>query len=342
MLMKKESSQKINTLKAITKLHQSIGARLNLVGTARTLVKELIDILKCDACAIISIKKNDIKILATRGFSKKFRNQEILSKENPLCRSIAKRKIYYAKNIQETMKLDLLHARGSTRSIVYMPIVTGKKIRYILYLASKKGNGFNQSKLKLIELLAVETSQILQRSKKYSKVKDLSIKDGLTGCLNRRQFDRDIEEEVTRSKRYKRPLSLLMIDIDRFKIYNDFHGHQKGDALLKNIAKLIQRKIRAIDKVYRLYRYGGEEFAILLPETNPEGALSTAKRVRNKIKQTEFWGEERSQPSKKVTVSIGISTLSSQITSKEELIKSADKALFQAKRSGRNKVSVLQ
>jgi diguanylate cyclase (GGDEF)-like protein len=126
-----------------------------------------------------------------------------------------------------------------------------------------------------------------------------------------------------------------MIDIDYFKNYNDFHGHQKGDELLRKIAELLRKNLRAIDKVYR---YGGEEFIVLLPEVDKEGALACAERLRRKVEQEPFEGEEESQPSGKITISIGVASYPLDGDSIEKLIEAADSALYRAKALGRNRV----
>lgn len=168
-----------------------------------------------------------------------------------------------------------------------------------------------------------------------TKILDLSIKDGLTGSYNRRYFDEQIQFEVIRSKRYKRPISLLLIDIDWFKRYNDHHGHQRGDDLLKLLVTLVSKNIRTVDG---LFRYGGEEFAVLLPETGKDNAVFVAAKLNKLIEQESFTGEEDSQPEKKVTISIGVASFPEDAFDDSQLVRAADKALYQAKESGRNRV----
>lgn len=139
------------------------------------------------------------------------------------------------------------------------------------------------------------------------------------------------------SNRHGRPLSLLMIDIDWFKHYNDFHGHPKGDEVLKRISKLFKSSLRITDKIYR---YGGEEFAILLPETNKEQAIIVAERLQNLILKESFYGERDSQPNKKITISIGIATYPVDASTIQDFIKCADEALYASKRNGRNRITV--
>jgi diguanylate cyclase (GGDEF)-like protein/PAS domain S-box-containing protein len=162
----------------------------------------------------------------------------------------------------------------------------------------------------------------------------LSYTDDLTGIYNHRFFIEELAREVERHKRYATPLSLLMIDIDFFKHYNDTHGHLAGDQVLKAIAILIQRGVRQTDIVAR---YGGEEFSAILTNTGREGALEIAERVRRNVSDTRF-PDERTQPNKDLTVSVGVATYSSSISTLADLIREADHALYRAKKAGRNRI----
>ena len=166
------------------------------------------------------------------------------------------------------------------------------------------------------------------------KVEVLSYTDELTAVCNRRFFIHLLTLETERQKRYPYPLSLLMIDIDYFKHYNDSNGHLAGDQVLKAISGLIERAVRHTDIVAR---YGGEEFAAILINAGKEGAVEIAERVRKNIASAHF-PNERAQPNGKLTVSIGVATISPSFTTPDAFIREADNALYRAKRAGRNRV----
>jgi diguanylate cyclase (GGDEF)-like protein/PAS domain S-box-containing protein len=162
----------------------------------------------------------------------------------------------------------------------------------------------------------------------------LSYTDDLTDIYNHRFFIEQLTLEVERQKRYATPLSLLMIDIDYFKHYNDTNGHLAGDQVLKAIAILIQRGVRQSDIIAR---YGGEEFSAILINTGREKALEIAERVRRNVSDTRF-PNESAQPNKDLTVSVGVATFSSSISTLTDLIREADNALYRAKKGGRNRI----
>ena len=212
----------------------------------------------------------------------------------------------------------------------------------------KSEEGWARSKKELMEKIRErdEYSRELQamkdlykeKLKEIDKMKEealiLSYTDDLTGMYNHRFFIQQLTMEVDRQKRYPSPLSLLMIDIDYFKNYNDTNGHLAGDQVLKAISIIIQHAVRQTDMVSR---YGGEEFCAILINTNKEGAIVIAERVRRNIAETNF-PNEKVQPNGDLTVSIGVATFSSKINTVTDLIREADNALYRAKRAGRNKV----
>lgn len=166
----------------------------------------------------------------------------------------------------------------------------------------------------------------------YSQTKYLSVTDGLTGLYNRRHFESNFEREFLRSERYNGKLSLAMLDIDLFKKINDTYGHGCGDYVLKEIAYLALQTFRKTDMVFR---YGGEEFAVILTETDINNAIIPCERLRKNIERYPFiYGGERFN----VTISAGVCEKGDGITTAFELFDRADKALYKAKAGGRNQV----
>ncbi len=168
-------------------------------------------------------------------------------------------------------------------------------------------------------------------------LKDLTYIDALTGIGNRRRFNETLEVEWSRGIRHGRPLSLLMIDIDHFKAYNDAYGHGQGDYCLQQVASVLSNGLRrTVDFVAR---YGGEEFAVVLPDTDAEGALSVAEHLRNEV-ESHAIAHSQSPVAPVVTISAGAATtIPSTKTSPYHLVEIADRGLYSAKQHGRNRVS---
>jgi diguanylate cyclase (GGDEF)-like protein len=157
----------------------------------------------------------------------------------------------------------------------------------------------------------------------------LAVTDSLTKVSNRRAFDESLEREVLRAWRYRQPLSLVLMDIDRFKSYNDAYGHPAGDEVLRMMGQVLQQQVREYDLVAR---YGGEEFVVLLPNTTLDAALVMAERFRTLIETTQW-------PRRPITSSFGVACLSESLAEAEELISAADEALYASKQRGRNRVT---
>ena len=169
---------------------------------------------------------------------------------------------------------------------------------------------------------------------KVTSLERLSITDGLTQVHNHRYFQDRLREEFRRAQRYDDPLSLILIDLDHFKLFNDQHGHQVGDIVLCDVAAALQRSVRETDL---LARYGGEEFAILLPRTPLAGALTVAERVWREL------GALRTGPQRtlRVTCSVGVASFPHHaVSNAEQLVRSADESLYRAKSEGRNRICV--
>lgn len=186
--------------------------------------------------------------------------------------------------------------------------------------------------------IARQISFNLQKVQLYNQVKSMALSDALTGLANRRNFDMLLKTELRRSASLQRHLSLIMLDLDKFKQYNDTYGHPTGDKLLAQVGQIIHHNIRSIDLAAR---YGGEEFSIILPECNSTDAYTIAEKLRTTIEQSHF-PDSLGTFTASITASIGIATYDPTATlhtpDSEKIISLADKALYQAKEEGRNRI----
>lgn len=224
-----------------------------------------------------------------------------------------------------------------TGSCISIPLKIGEETIGVLNISDKiTGEVFSVDDLSLLRSFASYASIALERSTYYSlagQLKELSITDSLTGLFNRRYFEERFIEELHRSSRHSLSFSLAMIDIDDFKLFNDTEGHLAGDELLKYIANSAKECLRVSDVIAR---FGGEEFAVIMPQTEKEEAYLVAERIRDTVKE-QFPCARTVFPRDFITVSIGISTFPYDGKERKELIRHADKALYRAKMEGKDK-----
>jgi len=187
-----------------------------------------------------------------------------------------------------------------------------------------------------VEMILLAIEDITERKKAEEQLKLIALMDGLTGIANRRHFDNTLNLEWRRAMRNAKSLSLIIIDVDYFKNYNDTYGHLAGDSCLQKIAHTIRDSLRRAGNF--VARYGGEEFIVILPDTNAEEAYSFAETLREKIENLNIEHKD-SKAGKNVTVSLGVSsTVPKKDSTQNELISLTDKALYEAKQGGRNRV----
>jgi diguanylate cyclase (GGDEF)-like protein len=219
----------------------------------------------------------------------------------------------------------------------YFPIIEGDEISSVFAV-----HGIKEEDLARVEVLSAYLVLLIRKIKLYETVRELAIVDELTQVFVRHHFLERLEEELRRSIRFKLPLTVLMLDIDHFKRYNDDFGHLVGDATLKEVSDLLKRSLRRVDLVGR---YGGEEFIVAMPETRVANAAEVAERIRSSIARHDF---QVYNVRTKVTVSQGITVFDGETaTSTEavdvkaiasELIRKADEAMYRAKEEGRNRI----
>lgn len=224
---------------------------------------------------------------------------------------------------------------SAMRSYLGVPLMQGKDVIGILSVISKQSGAFDQKQIRLLETITSQVSITLQNVKMYERMKELAIVDELTGVYNRRYFYIAANKEIERALRYKKALSMILIDIDHYKDVNDHYGHMAGDKVLQKITQAIQKELRGSDI---FSRYGGEEFLILLSDTKGEEAAVVAERIRTTVEalHVQYNEEEIS-----VTVSLGVTRLTAERNSLQEIIADVDQALYGAKQKGRNRVEYI-
>jgi diguanylate cyclase (GGDEF)-like protein len=221
-----------------------------------------------------------------------------------------------------------------TSSEMAVPLKLKGRVIGVLNVESDAINDFDRIDMNLLTTLATQISVAVENARLYQETEQLAVTDGLTGVNNHRYFQSYFERELNRAKRYKHPLSLIMLDIDHFKKFNDNYGHPVGDQVLKIVTTILKQQAREVDMVAR---YGGEEFMLVLPETGKKEAVMLAERIRLAIKK-EPLSMLPSKAVSSITVSLGVSSYPENGSEKEELIDYVDKCLYKAKAGGRDLV----
>jgi diguanylate cyclase (GGDEF)-like protein len=237
--------------------------------------------------------------------------------------------------------------RGSIHSA---PLHVRGSLIGVLTVVRADKNAFTPTDRQSLQSISSQIAVAYDRCKLYTRTKELAVRDELTGAYNRRHFQQMLELELKRAERYKRHVTLLMIDVDHFKKFNDTYGHLKGDELLKKLTKLLKKNLREMDV---LARYGGEEFVVMLTDTSMNDGINVASKLRELVKMNlKVTGHPQiaAGPSPEaqdgvpasVTISIGVSSYPECANTPEELLNSADMALYVAKHKGRDRVHAYQ
>ena len=285
-----------------------------------------------DDCRLINIQiiKDEVQINAVYDIVTESKLEEPKSYDKNIIDLVSNRKKPLSiTSITENDKKSSLNLPDSIATLLAIPIIINEEVDNVITVENLKEEDFEKFSI-VIGQFALE----MRKVKLYQIVEKLSTIDGLTNLLLRRHFMEALKKELQRAKLHNLKLASLMIDIDHFKKINDKYGHLAGDKVLVKIAQIIKDSARRIDLISR---YGGEEFAIALPETDKEGTRVVAERIKSQIEEETFQldGEKVN-----ATVSIGISFFPDDTEDLMELIDLSDKALYEAKKAGRNKICI--
>jgi diguanylate cyclase (GGDEF)-like protein len=230
---------------------------------------------------------------------------------------------------------DFLPASYEVKNEIAVPLIKDNNVLGVLNVESKGEIPLNENDVNLLNTLAGSVAVAIDNARLHAEVKLMAMTDVVSGLANRRAFDEILYGEITRASRYSQPISLIILDLDSFKEYNDKWGHPAGDIRLKEIADLLRSNVRDPDLAAR---YGGEEFALILPNTSKGGAIRLAERLRQSAEESAPQKSDGTYPIPGYTISLGVATYPDDATSMEELLLMADNAELMAKRLGKNQV----
>jgi diguanylate cyclase (GGDEF)-like protein len=221
---------------------------------------------------------------------------------------------------------------NNVRPLAAVPLIYQKRFMGVLMVRSDDSTRtWQENELLLLRTVADQVTVAVSHARLFSQMQQQALTDGLTGCFNRRSFEMQLERDLHMATRMRLPLSLILLDLDNFKRVNDTFGHEAGDVALRLLADGLRDELRSVDTAAR---YGGEEFAVILPQAGMDGAMIVAERLRQRIELMEVPGVGH------ITASLGIATFPQHASSRDTLVLAADRALYNAKNSGRNCVCV--
>ena len=225
--------------------------------------------------------------------------------------------------------------KAGIRSFIRLPLIVNGEAIGVLCLDSTTPSRYGEQELELLVPLSEQLAIAIEHGRLFQEIHRLAMTDELTDLFNHRHFYSQLEQEFTRTLRYGHPPSLIMLDIDHFKQYNDLNGHLAGDEALRLIAVLLRNSVRGVDIVAR---YGGDEFGIILPETDLQQAWVQAERIRLAM-ESDASDRQKASGGERLTASLGIACLGPNMRQVEDLVRAADQALYRSKAAGGNQTS---
>ncbi len=306
----------VDEQEVLDKILENVTQEFNLVNVALLLLDEV---------------QQELVVRAQTGCFQDFCNALRIPVGKGICGyAVEHRELVYVTDV----KTDSRYINGGIECVseLAIPLIVNDKVIGVFNVETTEKRKFRESELAMFSSITNQIASTIVHAKYIAEVQVQAVTDGMTGLYNYRYFRTILVQEFKRAKRYERPITILMMDIDSFKMYNDNYGHQKGDYVLRNVAELIRNAVRDVDLVMR---YGGEEFVAVLPETTIQDAMIIAERIRQNIAEFPFENRE-TQPQGIISVSIGVAGFPRDSDSDVDLIQHADIALYAAKRASRN------
>ena len=323
-------------LEQILEFDERISLILKLDDLVDFVIEKILEILGARKCSLMLLDPHskELVVKGAKGLSEEVIEKAKLKYDEPIAGRVAKEgQPLLVFDIETDARVSRKNRSSyTTKSFVSVPIKLGERLIGVVNVADKDASGntvFNEIDLRILSAIVRQTAVAIENANLYKEVNYLSITDPLTRIFNYRYFVRGLDAEINRVKRYPAPLSLLMADVDDFKLYNEMYGHLEGDSLLIRISQALKENLRSVDIPCR---HGGDDFAIILPETEAPHAQEAALKLKNAVEKINF--------KTTVTFSIGIASFTKHMD-RLDLVSRAERALHQAKKEGRNKICSL-
>jgi diguanylate cyclase (GGDEF)-like protein len=328
---KADLDDKIKQLSTLYEVGKAVTSELNFVKLQNMILDIVAKVLKAEKGSLMLIDdaEKTLTIGVAIGLSDEITRDTRLEVGDSVAGWVVKnRKFLFVKNVEEDEEfLNIKKQNVKAGTLMCAPLISKDKIMGALNVSKSTPGSFSDNDFELFVNLANQVAIAIDNARLYR----YAVTDEMTKLYNHRYFQQRLDEELLRADRYEDHISLLILDVDHFKHFNDTYGHPEGDRVLKTVARLIEKSIREIDIAAR---YGGEEFVVICPEKSGTGALVPAERIRKAIEGFDFRINGVHVP---ITVSVGAACYPDNATTKAELIKKSDTALYYSKENGRNR-----
>ncbi|MBI3920313.1 MAG: GAF domain-containing protein [Armatimonadetes bacterium] len=332
------ATSRLTALNALFKTVEFLSASSDPREIMDMVVTQVFNLFPCNLAYIMMEKPetHELEVIVSRGFTPEFQKVHVDKQIIPVrkCWAMKKGNRFEVEDDESDFTCQQIMAEGPARSYLCAPLTAGGKTFGVMHMSSNEPRRFTKEDADLFTTLANQVAIASERAQLFQKVEQLAITDSLTGLYNYRYFRERLNEAMRHGERYSRSVSLLMMDLDHFKQHNDTFGHPSGDRLLRKVSEIVADCLREVDF---LARYGGEEFAVILQDTEKDGALAVAEKIRASVEKATFYGDAEN-PVLRKTISVGVAALPMDAETDEALINEADTALYRAKESGRNRV----
>ena len=326
-----EVRQRQEELSLISHLAAIMTSSLDITEIYDSFIKELRKVIDVDWAAIVLVEGDELNLLAlTSEIGSAWQTGDRLPLKDTATEWVVTHKAaLIVPNLTEESRFwtGKYHLKQGVQSLLFLPLLVNDKAIGSLGIASRRPNAYSQSQVQLLSQLALRIAVPIENARLYTQAEQMARIDQLTGLWNRRHLEERIQVEIGRHSRYGGTFSLIILDLDSFKAFNDSYGHLAGDKLLRQLGSIMKGAIRSADEAFR---YGGDEFAILLPQTSIREAYEVAERARSRIASEIKVGHTP------VTASLGLAGWPADGVRINEIITAADMALYRAKQSGGN------